>query len=66
MGENPGASDGRLIAPAEVEEKGPEGVEEPEDPEVAEGEPEEEVDGHEDEEVEPLKRTPSPTMPTAA
>ena len=61
-------SDGRLIAPAEEEEKGPEEAKEPEDPGTEDGKNGDEGDEHfeEEEEVEPLRKTPSPVMPPAA
>ena len=49
-----------------MDEGGPERAEEPKGPELGEGDEGEEVDDHEDEEVEPLRKTPSPVMPTAA
>ena len=59
MGENPNVSCERLIAPAE-EEKEKEGIPRLEEPD------DKEIDEQEGEEVEPLRKAPSPTMPSAA
>ena len=58
MGENPNVLCERLIAPA-VEE-GEDGTPPLVDPE------DDRIDEQEDEEVEPLRKAPSPTMPSAA
>ena len=57
MGKNPSVSGERLIAPAEEAEQEPPPLEDLDDGQI---------DGQEGEEVEPLRKAPSPAMPSAA